>query len=123
MQKVNERIYLGLIGEEFYNWAEVYFSPEGKNLNQPINKSVMFADFDPDKKSGMSKTKFKEKLKAWARIKGNIEINPPEMTDKDGRIIKYEEGRTIEMIYVKVKDISKTEEKNNSATEEENCPY
>jgi hypothetical protein len=106
MDKVQERINLAQIGSEFKEWADVYFSENGGNLDKMIIKKTMFQDFDPTQKK-MKITTFKKKLKVWVRTKPYIEcINPPELcNDKEGRIIQREAGEPIEFLYLKSRNV------------------
>ena len=116
MDKVQERINLAQIGEDFKEWADVYFSEQGGNLDKSISKRLLFNDFDPTGKK-MKITTFKKKLKVWVRTKAYIEcINPPELcNDKEGRIIKKENNEVSEYIYLKSNGVA--------VSQDEICPY
>jgi hypothetical protein len=111
MSKVQERINLAQIGEDFKEWADVYFSEESDNLDRLVPKTMMFGNFDPTGKK-MKVTTFKKKLKVWIKTKPYIEcMNPTQLrNDKDGRIIKKENGISSEFIYIKSKGVAVTEE-------------
>jgi hypothetical protein len=106
MAKVNERISLAQIGENFKNWADVYFANESENLDKLIPRKDVFNDYCDT--TGDKKTRdntFKKKLHIWVRTKQYIEcINPKQLqNDKEGRIIRKEAGKTMEFYYIQSK--------------------
>jgi len=83
------------IGEDFINWAELYYHKEpddvgktGRFLNHKINKAILWADFaEKHKKAAkyMDERKFKKKFEKYAKYAG-LEYNPIGKGDK--RMIK-----------------------------------
>ena len=105
MYRVQERINLAQIGEEFKDWADTYFHPESGNLDKVILKSTAQLSFDPayEKSSRkISPANFKKKLRTWVSTKDYLEcLNPKELTDKTGRIMRKVDTDVVEHIYIK----------------------
>ncbi|PKP20731.1 MAG: hypothetical protein CVU04_03235 [Bacteroidetes bacterium HGW-Bacteroidetes-20] len=105
MTNINRRINIHRMGDEFREWAEVFFSEEGPNVNRPLVKSEVKDSYDPKGKIG-SKT-FKNKLIAFCQNSEHIEaFNPEDVKGYDPRsrrIVLTEEGKTQEYIYIRTK--------------------
>ena len=100
MAGVNKRINIAEMGSVFMDWAMVYFSREGTNLNAYVNKTLALENFKNATKSGWTMNRFSKALKAFAEYNDEIwRMNPEEITDKSGRIIKRVQSHTIEFIY------------------------
>jgi len=106
MDNVTKRNLRTEMTEAFKSWADVYFDSKVGQCNQTIDKSIAFKDFAES--SGQHKwttQKFTKALKAWCRYTDYVEkFNPKEeWTSDDGRIIKWNNNKATEMIYVKTK--------------------
>lgn len=105
MNRIAKRNNDAVMGENFKEWAEVYFSTEGDMLNEVIFKDRALADFKSETGSGnWSTRKFTKALKAFAKSCDWIEsINPVEVLSPSGRIIKKDPltGKTKEGFYLK----------------------
>lgn len=111
MNNVSQRQLLGEMGDAFKAWADVYFSLESEKLDTLIQRGE--AQDDCIKKNnlkGWSSQKFSKSIKAWCKFHG-YKLNPKEMRNKDGRIIRKhkvkefgtEKETTIEMLYIQTK--------------------
>jgi len=103
MSNVELRNLRSQMGDTFFNWAEVYFSPKGEKLNQELIKAQVMEEFIKDTNTSpryVTPQLFKKKLRNFAKYSGLL-FNP----DADGkRIIKKIESRAVEMIILKQSD-------------------
>lgn len=106
MGNVLSRTYKALMGEPFYNWAEVYFSENSGNIDRLIPRDEAFTDFKTISKiSAWTTQKFSSALKYYCLDSSRIiELDPKELKNNSGRIIKKHQGKSTEMIYVRTKD-------------------
>lgn len=106
MDNVTKRNLRTEMTEVFKNWADVYFDAREGNCDKLIERDLAFKDFEA--KSGQHKwttNKFTKALKAWCRYTDFIDaLNPLELRNSAGRIIRKVGGAAAEMIYVKTKD-------------------
>lgn len=106
MGNVLSRTYKALMGEPFYNWAEVYFSENSGNIDRLIPRDEAFTDFKTISKiSAWTTQKFSSALKYYCLDSSRIiELDPKELKNNGGRIIKKHQGKSTEMIYIRTKD-------------------
>jgi hypothetical protein len=111
MTNVTQRQLLGEMGDAFKPWADVYFSEISGRLDEMILKEEAQNDcIQKNNLKGWSSQKFGKSLKAWCKFQG-YKLNPKELRNKDGRIIrkhKYKDmgvdkETTKEMIYIQTK--------------------
>lgn len=99
------------MGANFEDWAQVYFSPASGRLDTFLPRAKVFEDFKANggRVQGMTPQTFMRKLKAFVLLCPWIEeMNPKQMQNSSGRIVRREEGAApgcspVEMIYVKKK--------------------
>ena len=99
------------MGANFEDWAQVYFHPDSGRLDTFVPRTQAFEDFKQHggKVQGMTSQKFLRKLESFALLCPWIEeLNPAELRNSSGRIIRREEGSPagsspVEMIYLKKK--------------------
>lgn len=99
------------MGANFEDWAQVYFHPDSGRLDTCVPRTKAFEDFKlhGGRVQGMTSQKFLKKLEAFALLCPWIEeLNPQEMQNGSGRIIRREDGAgvgssPVEMIYMKRK--------------------
>jgi len=104
MENVNKRINIAIMGEAFQDWASVYFAPDGNNVDSYVNKTEALTDFKISTKSGWTTQKFTKALRAFCKNNNDIEcLDPQELRDKNGRIIKRNGTVSVEMIYIQTK--------------------
>lgn len=105
MSNVEKRNLLGIMGEEFKEWADVYFSPESGNLDTLVIKPATFDDFKNNNKTLMKAQRFTKALAAWCKFNNYI-LNPSSLglNDPLGRIIQrgdyMGQNKTLERIYI-----------------------
>jgi len=101
MMNVNKRIDIQKIGEDFKEWADVFFAENGTNVNCLLDRKLVQDIFDP--KKSLSSKRFKLKLITYCKNAEHIEeLNPSNLKGyTDGRIIKNIDGETKEFIYVR----------------------
>jgi hypothetical protein len=105
MANVISRTLRGIMGENFLDWAQVYFHEKSDNCNKLLPRQEVFDDFKTV--SGLSRwtpNKFTKAMKAYCEYDPNIiALNPEELQGTDGRIIKQYNGKSTEMFYVQTK--------------------
>lgn len=106
MGNIYRRINLSIMGDQFNEWAEGYFLPDGPNLDVMIKKSEVFSDFVTA--TGLklwSQSKFSRALQSFCRNNAHyIEcMNPPELcpASTPGRIVRKVANRTEYYLYLK----------------------
>lgn len=106
LHNIYNRINLSIMGDQFNEWAEGYFLPDGPNLDIMIKKSDVFSDFVAA--TGLklwSSSKFSRALQSFVRNNAHyIEcLNPPELcpASTPGRIVRKDGNRTEYYIYMK----------------------
>lgn len=104
MENILYRKHKQDMGENFEDWAYIYFGESSGNLDRFIVRTEAFEAYR--KQSNMTSLTmrgFTNKLKAFCAIAPHIEqLNPPELC-KNGRILQRTERGTTEMIYLKSK--------------------
>ncbi|RAJ94229.1 hypothetical protein LX87_04114 [Larkinella arboricola] len=101
MNNVSKRNLMSEMGDHFRNWADVYFAPESGRLDSLIIRDDAFEDFiRVTKLKTYTAQRFGKALKAWAKYNGYI-LNPDEMKNAQGRIIRKPNGGSKEMLYVR----------------------
>lgn len=111
MSNIIFRKYKQDMGANFEEWAQVYFSIDSERLDKFLPKAKVFEDFKANggRVQGMTAQTFKRKLESFAKTCQWVdELNPVEMRNSSGRIIRREEGAApgaspVEMIYVRRK--------------------
>lgn len=88
MNNVERRNLMTAMGPHFQDWADVYFSPEAGNLNTLVERDVAFENYiESSNIQKMTPQRFKKSLIAWCRYY-NYELNPVELLNAEGRIIR-----------------------------------
>ncbi len=91
-----------VMGDQFWNWSEVYFSADGGHINTEVCRKSAFEDFAEETKLRRWTTnKFTKALKAYCQYHNYI-YNPTELSDKHGRIIKKKDGAVTDYFYIKI---------------------
>lgn len=107
LNNVLKRNLITEMGASFLDWAEVYFNAD--RLNTLIVKKEAFDDFVKGNNiKHQTPQNFAKRVAAFCRYK-NYVLNPPEMCDEQGRIVKNKyvtEGETqkrvtVEMYFIK----------------------
>ena len=104
MQQVERRAERAAVGKDFEEWAEVYFAPDGGNLDREIKQDEMYANFSREITYRVSKNVFTKRLKAYCDYASHIHcLNPASITGKpkDGeRILRRADGVLSYFYYV-----------------------
>lgn len=93
------------MGALFEDWAYMFFSSESGNTDKFISKAEAFEEFKTF--SGAAKhywtmNRFTKAIKAFANINPDVaELNPKELRNSAGRIIRKVDGKATEMIYLR----------------------
>jgi len=103
MQNVIKRMNIQQMGEQFREWAEVYFNKNSENVDCLIYKAQCIEEFIRSTNlKGWSSSKFTKALKAFVANTDYIEcLNPLELRNDPLRIMKKIDGKTVEMYYLK----------------------
>lgn len=122
MANIIKRKYKADMGASFEDWAYSYFSEEGEHVNafiQRDNAYDEFIAFAKVPKSYWTMQRFTKALKGFANLCSYIDtMNPDEMLNSSGRLLKKVEGQTKEMIYLRT--ISKGNQKSGTFVPNEN---
>lgn len=104
MARVELRSERADIGRDFEEFANVYFSAEGGNLDREVKRDEVFSHFCCEIPYRISKNKLTTKLKAYCQYASHIHcLNPAFITgqDKDGeRLVRRIDGSLTYMFYV-----------------------
>lgn len=101
MGNVSIRRQKSIMGENFEDWAHVYFSEEAGNLDTFIERAKVVKDYEEytnNKKS--TPQSFMKRLKTYCAYEGFM-FNPKELCNAKGRIIKTSDGKARENFYIK----------------------
>ena len=103
MENVEKRMRHQMMGEEFKEWAEVFFCKDSDNLNKLLPKQDIKDIFDPKRR--YSTKGFTTRLRAFCKNADYIEeLNPEDClgyTPSGKRIIRKMNGETKEYVYIK----------------------
>lgn len=103
MGNLSRRNLMSEMGDHFRNWADVYYAPESDRLGKQIMKKEAMDDFiNFSKLKTFTATRFMRSLKAWSAFNG-YELNPKELRNSQGRIVRKVNGKSEEMVYMHVK--------------------
>jgi hypothetical protein len=129
MDNVTKRNLRTEMTEAFKSWADVYFDQNRGNCDKLIERDAAFKDFEA--KSGQHKwktNKFTKALKAWCKYTDYVsKLNPEELRNSAGRIIRKVNNAAAEMIYVQTKELSAEQiaeaQKEGAEVAEEDRPF
>ena len=104
MGNVSKRNLMSAMGDHFRDWADVYFAPESGRIDMLIPKEEAMEDLIRfTKLKTFTAQRFTKSLKAWAKFNG-YELNPTELLNSQGRIVRKVDGHSKEMVYVRTPD-------------------
>lgn len=108
MENVTARTLRSEMTDIFFDWAQVYFSPESENCNTLKPKTEALKAFGDDTKNmKWTMNKFSKALKAYCRYADYIiDLNPKELCNTSGRIIRKIDNKATEMIFIQTKEIN-----------------
>lgn len=87
MGNVNKRNLTNIMGQNFQDWANAFFSEQGDKLDVKIVREVAFKDFVFSNPGKWTPQTFWTRLQAFCKLNGYI-LNPKHMLDKKGKIIE-----------------------------------
>ena len=105
MQNILLRRHKADMGENFEDWADVYFSPDGGNLDRLLVRTTVFNDYTSaigNLGSRYSMKRFSQQLKAFCEFSEHIHcLNPRDLQNSQGRIVRRVDGKIEEHIYLR----------------------
>ena len=103
MDNILHRKFLQDMGANFQDWAEMYFAKGGEHLDKFVIRKDAFDAFRIYANNARITMKaFTNKLKAFCDVTEWIdELNPPELLNSQGRIMKFINNTQQEMIYIR----------------------
>ncbi len=127
MDNVTKRSLQAEMGDAFQGWAEAFFATkhnnpdtykeENKYLDNYFSKESAMEEFmKATKQTKWTSNKFKKALKAFCQWNGYI-LNPKELQNAPGRIVKKIDQKSQEAIYIKTVDTPEGFKKSDGITE------
>ena len=105
MQNILLRRHKADMGENFEDWADVYFSPDGGNLDRLLVRATVFNDYTSaigNLGARYSMKRFTQQLKAFCEFSEHIHcLNPRDLQNSQGRIVRRVDGKIEEHIYLR----------------------
>lgn len=100
MGNVNQRQLLTQMGQQFKEWADVYLTTD-----EFVVRSVAMKEFETKSQlKGWTTNKFTRATRAWCQLNG-YELNPKVFQNSQGRIVRKNDGKAEDMIYIQTKPI------------------
>jgi hypothetical protein len=105
MSKINQRINRSQMGDDFTDWADVYFADDSGNFNISLLADAARNDFitaTSSRPDYWKPKRFTIAMRSFCKLKGYT-LNPPEVCNtKDGRIMQRDlNGKLQSFYYVK----------------------
>jgi len=106
MNNVEKRNLISVMGNDFHDWADGYFSNQSDNLDTMVVKQDAFKDFKETSRTNWTPQKFGKALAAWTKYYG-YELNPKEFQTQKDRIIQkvhrpeLNKEKSMEMIFIR----------------------
>ena len=105
MENIIKRKYKADMGASFEDWAYSYFAEEGEHVDQFIQRDMAYDDFlafSKVAKTHWTMQRFTKALRGFANLCPYIEaLNPTDLLNKEGRLLRKVEGQTKEMVFLK----------------------
>lgn len=105
MGNVKARNLRAVMTDVFFDWAQVYFYEDSENCNNCISRDKALQDFGNS--TGQKKwtmNKFSKAIKAFCNLTEYVLcLNPVELQNAQGRIIRKVDGKSTEMLYIQTK--------------------
>lgn len=100
---IMRRKYKADMGANFEDWAYQYFAEDGDHVNCLIQREEALEDFIRFSKLGRwTMQKFTRALQGFVNLCPYVaELNPPELLNNAGRLIRKVEGKSKEMLYIR----------------------
>ena len=108
MDRIKDRISIQIMGNQFRQWAEVYFNKDSENVNTYISKNDTFNAFLRESNvKGWTTNKFSKAIREFcSQCEWVTELNPVELVnDNKGRIIRKNfMGKSEEFYYIRTEN-------------------
>lgn len=108
MDRIKDRISIQIMGNQFRQWAEVYFHKNSENVNTYISKNDTFNAFLRESNvKGWTTNKFSKAIREFcSQCDWVTELNPVELVnDNKGRIIRKNfMGKSEEFYYIRTEN-------------------
>lgn len=108
MDRIKDRISIQIMGNQFRQWAEVYFHKKSENVNTYISKNDTFNAFLRESNvKGWTTNKFSKAIREFcSQCDWVTELNPVELVnDNKGRIIRKNfMGKSEEFYYIRTEN-------------------
>lgn len=108
MDRIKDRISIQIMGNQFRQWAEVYFHKNSENVNAYISKNDTFNAFLRESNvKGWTTNKFSKAIREFcSQCDWVTELNPVELVnDNKGRIIRKNfMGKSEEFYYIRTEN-------------------
>lgn len=103
LDNILKRSLKAKLDASFEDWAEGYFSLDGRNCDRLINKTECMLNCRMETGKNLTSHMFKKKLEAWVQLSPHHEtLNPEELWSKNSkRIVRTVQGLTTEFFYIK----------------------
>ena len=111
MANVYKRNKLAEMGDEFFNWANIYFTQDNTLdilLSKETVQNEYFEKCNPRTRTSQS---FSKRMQAWCQYYGYT-LNPSDLcnTSDKNRIIRKVDGKTTEQMYIQTTGTETTDE-------------
>ncbi len=104
MAAIMQRKYKADMGENFEDWATLYFAPGSEHLDVMIMRHTLYEEYLRTIGSlgkNYTMNRFTKQLRAYCNYAEHIDcLNPPHLCNSAGRITRRLDGKMEEMIYV-----------------------
>ena len=107
-QNITMRNLIAAMGDNFRAWADVYFHPSSLRLNVEHPRQEAYEDYQRNN-TKLSPQGWMKRLKAWCQY-NFYTLNPPDKCNQGTRIVRYQNGTTVEMLYISAKTNSESEQ-------------
>lgn len=105
MSNILRRHHKAGMGENFEDWAEVYFAPDSGNLDRMLVRATVFNDYTSsigNLGARYSMKRFTQQLKSFCEYAEHIHtLNPSELKNSQGRIVRRVDTKSEEHIYLR----------------------
>jgi hypothetical protein len=104
MKNVQQRTLLAMMGQNFHDWAIVYFNTSGENVNVMRPKEDVMNDFiHASGAKNWTTQRFTKSIRSFCRKYGYT-LNPIPYRNSQGRIVRKHNDKSAEMIYIQTTD-------------------
>ncbi len=105
MDNIDKREHKSNMGNSgFEEWADAFFAPDSGNSDCAIRRDMIFADFQNSTGNRQwTPQKFRTALQAFCAYTSDRieELNPKQLQNGNGRIVRKIDGKTYECIYIR----------------------